>query len=186
MLKMARIGILAALAALILAFGLTNAEAQRGQAGQNGQAPGQRQGGMQRGAFTPDRMWEFTGPRIKENLGVSDDEWSVIEPLVKDVSTKQMATRMRGMGGMGGMRGGARRPGGPGAEADDNTPKEIKELRDVLDNENATSAEIKTKLAAYRALVKKQQDELKAAQEKLVKVLTPRQEAALVLSGMLE
>lgn len=127
------------------------------------------------------RMEQFRERMIddhQERLDISDAEWKVMRPLLKDVVDKQWEIRATSMGrgGRGGRGGGF---GGP------QTP-EIEALRETVEKKDAPAADIKAKMEAVRAIRKKQQDELKAAQEKLRKVLTLRQEAALVLGGTLD
>ena len=113
--------------------------------------------------------------RIKTALKASDDEWSVIQPLLEKVEVKQreaLATRFGGLMGGGGPRprrdeanggggngggrrertenaGGGPRPGGRGGSP------EAQALTDALQNDNASVDEIKTKLAALREQRKK-------------------------------
>ena len=161
-----------------------------------------------------DRMEKFRqqmNERIKTQLKASDDEWAVIQPLLEKVQTKMresMESRfggMRGMGGPGG--GGPRRAGGNngggggngGNTADANRPEanrqrppgrgptpEAQELMTTLQNDNASTNDIKTKLQALREQRKKSEAELAQSREDLKKVLTLRQEAILVSAGMLD
>ena len=87
----------------------------------------------------------------------------------------------------GGRRGG---PGG-GAPADANVPQSpvaaaSKDLQDLLDNKDSTSEQIKVKLTALREARTKAHEELVAAQAELKELLTARQEAVLVVRGMLD
>jgi hypothetical protein len=59
-------------------------------------------------------------------------------------------------------------------------------LRTALENENSSPEELKAKLTAVREQRKKATAELEQAREELRKVLTMRQEAALVAMGILE
>ncbi len=59
-------------------------------------------------------------------------------------------------------------------------------LRTALENEGASPEELKAKMAAVREIQKKSQAELAEAREDLKKVLTVRQEAALVSFGLLD
>lgn len=132
------------------------------------------------GNFDPQQMRARLGDRLKTMLQASDDEWQVIAPLVEDVVGKQGAV-MRGqvggmLGGMGMMLG---RSGGAG------TPEQ-QELRQVVEAENASAAEIKSKLANLREQRKLAETALHDAREKLRAVLTLRQEAQLVLLGILD
>ena len=108
---------------------------------------------------------------------------------------------MGGMGGGGGpRREGANRGGGQGgntadaARPDANRPRpqgrgptpEAQELMTTLQNDNASTNDIKTKLQALREQRKKSEAELAQSRDDLKKVLTLRQEAILVSAGMLD
>ena len=60
------------------------------------------------------------------------------------------------------------------------------DLRDTLDNKDATADTITQKLTALRDARTKAQTELQSAQKDLKDVLTQRQEASLVMMGILE
>ncbi len=122
----------------------------------------------------PGAMQERQMSRMKETLGCTDEEWKTIEPQAKaliDARSKSM------MGGFRGRRDSGATPAGP---------SEMEELRKAVDSEKSTPDEIKQKLEAYRAMRKKNEDEVKKAQEGLKKVVNPKQEARLVLMGYLE
>jgi len=95
---------------------------------------------------------------------------------------------MRGMGfGRGGPGGGG--PGGPGGNQPEPTTElgiAARDLQTALGNDAATAEEIDKKLTAYRAAREKANAKLEAARKDLKEVLTARQEAALVLSNVLE
>lgn len=61
-----------------------------------------------------------------------------------------------------------------------------RDLRTALARGDATAPEIAEKLAAFREARDKARTELVAAQRDLKEVVTPRQEAVLVLAGLLE
>ena len=135
------------------------------------------------------RMNDF----IKTSLKVSDEEWSVIEPLLSKVQTKQrdaLLGRFSFFGNRSGGRssrgdnnsGGADRANRPDRPAS----PELDALKAALDAESTPPAEIKAKLEAVRAARKKATAELEQAREDLRKVLTQRQEATLVMTGILE
>jgi hypothetical protein len=85
-------------------------------------------------------------------------------------------------GGPGGPPGG---PGGPPPGFGPQMP-EMEALQTVLEKADSPEADIQTKLKEYRAARQKQQDELKAAREKLRVLMTPRQEAMSVMMGLLD
>jgi hypothetical protein len=193
---------IAAVIAMLLIFGATLLPAQGPPAPTNQQGQGQAQGNRGRRPFDPARWEEMRLTRTQEQLKVTDTEWSAIKPLVSAVLKAQqnvMAGGMRGMfgGGRGrGNRGGGNNPGAANNPAGGNNPggplatlgnsPEREALSTALDNEGTSNAELKAKLKAYRAKVKKDQNNLKTARENLRKVLSIRQEATLVLSGILD
>jgi hypothetical protein len=150
----------------------------------SGSAMAQDQGGRgNRGNFDPAQMRERMMTRLKEQLGANDEEWKVLSPKVEKVMTAQ--NNSRSGGGFGGGRGG--RGGGGGG---DNQPTTAlgtasRDLRQALEN-NAPAEEINKKLAAYREARTKAREELASAQKELKELLTPKQEAQLVVNGMLE
>ena len=147
------------------------------QAGQRGEGRGFREG---RGGGGADRMarWrEDMIARYQDTLEISDEEWKVVKPLLEKVVEKQFSQRMRMF-----RRGGGR--GGPGGGGDQ--PAEVQALSDTLDKANATPEEIKAKMAALREARKKEEAETQKAREDLRKVCTVKQEAKLVLSGVLD
>ena len=128
-------------------------------------------------------------------MGATDEEWSVIEPKLVKVMETQRATRgggqgMRAMfrGGRGGEggEGRERRGGREGREPETATAKAATELGETLQNESAAPEEVKQKLQAYRDAKSAAEKELEAAQKDLSGVLTQRQEAMLVMVGMLD
>src|SRR3954471_18117216 len=127
--------------------------------------------------------------RIKEQMGAKDDEWKVIEPKLTKVMDAQRASRGGGFGfgGFGG-RGGNNNAGGKrgGGNADTPTAKAMQDLRETLDNKDASADDIAKKLTALRDAREKAKTELQAAQKDLKEILTQRQEAVLVMMGQLE
>ena len=152
---------------------------QRGQGGQGGQIDFQA------------RMLEMA----KTQLNATDAEWAKIEPPLKKVMTLSNQANARGMGmGMAGR--GSRQGGqgqGQGGQAPDQQPareqsevqKASAALTEVLQNESATAEEVTAKLTALRTAKEAAQKELAAAQAELKKTVNVRQEARLVLMGML-
>ncbi len=156
----------------------------QGRGGQRGQ------GGF--GNFDPEQMRQRMMQRYQEQLEASDDEWKVIQPLLEDVMGKQreaMGGRFGGMGMMfrrpGGDRGGDAAQGRRGGPRGDGNP-EVDALRAALEDDSTSPAELNAKLKALRDSRKKAADDLNKSREKLRAVLTPRQEAMLVLVGTLD
>lgn len=204
---------LALAAAGLLAFGASRLQAQNdGGPVQGGPPPvafgqgnpGSPGGGSGFRQFDPARMQEMMLERIKEGIKATDEEWGVIKPLVSEVlklRPRGGGPGMMGPGGPGGgpggpdgpgmmpagqgFQGGPGGPGGPGGMMGQQSP-EATALTQALDQESSTNDEIQAKLAALRQARAKQAAALKAAREKLSGVLTLRQEAFMVLSGLLE
>lgn len=193
------------MAAFSLASGMFMgvAHAQNGEAGspERGERQNrQREGGQREGAQgdRESRMAEMRqrmSDRMKTTLGVSDEEWTVLQPRIEKVTTLQREGRAGGMMGMMGGRGRGRGgPGGPEGEARPAAPegpqsavaKASTELRTALADESASPETIKSKLDAYRAARKKNQEELSQAQSDLRELLNAKQEAHLVMMGLLD
>lgn len=166
-----------------------------GQAGARAGQPGARggqtggPGGMR---FDPERMRQMMEQRLKEQLGATDAEWKVLGPRVMKVSELNRQTSGFGRGGMffGGRRGSTRggRPGGQDTPQRELTPveKASEGLRTALDSDSTSAEAIKKQLKAYRTAKEQAKQKLAVAQKELRQVLTVRQEAMLVLMGMLE
>jgi hypothetical protein len=119
----------------------------------------------------------------KETIGVkSEEDWKKIGPLVGKV----IDNRFSGFGGFGGRGGGGGR-GGDGNRGGQPNP-ERDALQKAIDDK-ASIEEIKEKLAKYRESRKAREAAREAAlakaQEELKNALSPRQEAAAVLAGLL-
>ena len=173
---------------------------QRGQRGQRGTGQAQGPGGRQPGGrqFDPERMRQMMEQRMQEMLGATDVEWKVLGPRVMKVQelSRQASAGGRGMMFGRGMRGGPGGPGGPGGRPSGRGPgganRELTEvekaqqnLQTTLDNTAATPDAIKKQLTILRTAREKSRQELAKAQQDLRQVLTLRQEATLVLMGML-
>ncbi len=132
--------------------------------------------------------------RIKTSLKVTDDEWTILQPLIEKVTEKQRdASGGRSFGGFGSTRtggttGGA--PAAPGASTSGRPERagtaEREALRMALEDETTSPDQIRSKLGAVRAVRMKSTEELATAREELKKVVTVRQEAVLVSMGILE
>jgi Spy/CpxP family protein refolding chaperone len=122
-------------------------------------------GPRSRGNYSPEAMLEA----LRKRLGVTDDaEWSVIAARITAVRTLQRST-----GAFGGFRGGG--GGNPEQQA----------LREAI-SDQLPDAEIKARLERFRAVRKENQAKLDQARADLAAVLTVRQEAMLVMLGLLQ
>ena len=171
------------LSALVMGFlGLSLAQAQDAQPPARGQ----------RGArMDPAQMREQFMTRIKEQLGASDEEWKALQPKVEQLMTLSRDARAGGGMGMMGRRGGAAGGAGGAAAAGATAPqsdvaKAQAALQTTLDNQQATADEIKGKLTALREAREKAKQDLAKAQEAVRELVTQRQEAQLVIMGLLD
>lgn len=156
-----------------------------------GTATAQDRGGRgDRGGFDPEQMRQRMNERIREQLDVKGDaEWKIIEERLGKVmeARREASSGGRGFGmmfgrggpgGPGGDRGGDRRPGSEASPEVDALQKAIEA--------KAPAEEIKAKLAKFREARKANEAKLAKAREELRQVLTVRQEAVMVMMGMLE
>ena len=156
------------------------------------QAGGGGNGGGGRGNFDPAAMRQRMLDGIKEQLGANEDEWKVLQPKIEKVMTAQRETRGSMFGGRGGRTRGGDNAGGatPAPAATDQpqskTAKAQQDLRKALEDKGTAPEELTKKLTALREARDAAKAELVAAQKQLKEVITVRQEAVLVSSGMLE
>jgi len=179
--------------------GQDQSQSRRQRTPQQGQDQGQDR--RQRTPMNPETFRTNYLERIKTTLKASDKEWEVIKPRLEKVNELSRQGRMGGMmRGGGSTMGSAPRPGqrqpsaGQTGTTSANAPtrelspiqKATTELRTLLQNEKASPGEVNAKLKALRAAKKAQSAELVRAQEALKEILTPLQEAQLVIMGILE
>jgi len=116
------------------------------------------------------RRHEEALENLKGRLGISDTEWQVIKPRLKAVYDR---VRSRGSS-MGGSQ-----------QAGTEVENRRRELRELLREKGAKVEQIKARLTALRAAQEKARQELGRARQDLRRLLTLRQEAELVLDGLL-
>jgi Spy/CpxP family protein refolding chaperone len=141
-----------------------------------------------RGNFNPEEFRARMAQRMKESLKVTDDEWSVLQPLIEKVTNAQRNASGGGFGGRdrGGDRGGGGDNNRGSATSDRPGSAERAALRAALESDSTSADDLKAKLNAVREVRKKAAAELATAREDLKKVVTVRQEAVLVSMGLLE
>jgi chromosome segregation ATPase len=108
---------------------------------------------------------------LKEQLGFSDREWPIIKPRLQAVY--DLVHPARPMMG---------RNEQPMTE----TEQRSRELREALQGENPVPDQIKAKLAALRAAKERASQTLAQARQNLRQIMNLRQEAVLVLNGLLD
>lgn len=149
----------------------------------------------QRNRFDRNQFMERILERLRENLGASAEEWSVLKPMIAKITEKQSAMRRTGRGGFGAFGGGRGGRGGDNdgdrrgredrrSRGDEDSGSNADSLREAV--ESGDTNKIKKELASYRAVQKKRAVELKKAREELREVVTLKQEATLVLWGLLD
>jgi hypothetical protein len=184
-------------AALLLGAGTVFAQNNGGGGGGFGGGGGGGGFGGGRGNFDPAQFQQRMMDRIRDNLNFTNDaDWNAVQPLVQKVFDARQAignNGMRMMFGRGGRNRGGDQNGGGGGGGNGGgrggffgqPSPEQQALQDALDN-NAPDAQVKDLYARYKASQDKKQAALKAAQENLRAVLTPRQEAEAALMGLVE
>lgn len=186
-LMMVVLGVVLASVALsqVLAQDNTGGQGREGRRRNREAAAGQTDQAQPGGPGNFDRaaMMQRMAERYKEELGATDEEWKVLQPKIEKVVTLQMQTRMGGMMGRRGM--------GPGGENNPNRPQsevatKAADLRKVLEDKSSKPESVKEALKAYRQARDKAKTDLTAAQKDLKSVVTPKQEAQLVLNGLLD
>ena len=152
-------------------------------------------GGPRGGQFDPEQMRQRGLELIQEALGATDEEWAVLGPRVEKVQTLSRQTRRGGGMGMFSMFGGrggreGRRGDMPGVVAStrelSEVDKALQELRAALENQEAKPEDIKNKLTTLREAREKAKQQLDKAQQELRELLSLRQEAQLVVMGLLD
>jgi hypothetical protein len=174
---------------LLLTARQVGAQQDNQSGGGQRQGNGQRGGRQRQGNFDPAQAQERMLQRYRERLEITDDqEWKAIQPRVQKVMDARQALFAGGRGMFG--RGG--RPGGDTNQSDQQRQRRnvtqpnpaAEGLQLVVDNKASTS-EVKAAIAKYMEYRKAKQADLEKAQEELRGVLTSRQEAIAVLSGLL-
>jgi multidrug resistance efflux pump len=155
-------------------------------------APPAARGGPRGGQFDPEQMRQRGLELIKEALGATDEEWAVLGPRVEKVQTLSRQTRPGGGMGMFGNRAGREGPrrdmrGGAASTRElSEVDKALQELQASLENQEAKPEDIKKKLTTLREAREKAKQQLDKAQQELRELLSLRQEAQLVLIGLLD
>ena len=174
---------------------------------------GRRAGAGARGNMDPAAMAQARVDATLQTLALSADEAKVLTPLLTDVVKAQQSPLLaagRGgaragragragaaggaggagaAGGAGGAAAGAGGAGGTGRAARGGAaaqPAELTALRTAVDNASTSTDELKAKMAALRDARTKANTTLQTARDSLRKAVTTRQEAQLVLSGILD
>ena len=183
-------------AALVLSVAVAQDRAprQRGtgtdQAGAGGGQRGGQPGAGGDRQFDPAQMRQMMEQRTREQVGATEAEWKTLGPRVMKVDqlTRQISGSSRGGMAFGGGRRGAQGDQPGAAQEGEMTAleKASQALRTSLRNEATSPEEIKKQLAALRTAREAAKKDLAVAQQDLRKTVNIRQEAQLVLMGLLD
>ncbi|MFH0965936.1 MAG: hypothetical protein V2A58_18205 [Planctomycetota bacterium] len=182
------LGAAVVMVAALFAIGLALAQDEQPQPPPPGSQP-QGQGRGMGGGMDRGQMRQGFTDRIKQALEVTDEEWTALQPAVEKVITLARETSPFG-GGMRPMM--RRRPEGGGPEArqpeqpQSDVARAAEALQTMLESQDAKPEDIKAKLTALREAREKARQELAMARQALRELLTQRQEARLVLMGILD
>lgn len=117
--------------------------------------------------------WERTRAvdDIRRQLEVSEQEWAVIKPRVEAVYNRVHPQPQFV---------------GPGVQSTDPVDRIRGELGRLLHDKSTPADQIKEKLTAFRAAQEQSRQATAKARQNLLQILTLRQEAPLVLNGLLD
>ena len=155
-----------------------------------GMDPQQRQNMMQQFQSDPSQIittiQQTVSQSFREQMGVTnDDEWAVIQERIAAVTKAKTAVSSDG-GGLIGMFGGYGGGGGGGRGRLANAlSPEAQALQQALDAD-APVGEVKPLFARLQAVHKEKLAKLAQAQADLRALLTVRQEAIVILAGMMD
>ena len=157
--------------------------------------------------FDPSQMQKMIEDRLKEQLDISDEEWTVIGPKVIKVVTLSFQSRGNPIGAMRMILPFGNRPGRPGDQGtsdrqnrsqrrnmmpdflgagESEVDTAMEELQTILENKNADPKLIKQAVTKVRRAKEKGQREAATAKKELRELLSVRQEAFLISMGLLD
>jgi len=162
---------------------------QPGQQGGQIQGLGGQQDFGQRQGLQSEQMQDMISQSLKQMLGSTDEEWSVIGPMVLKVyslvSSQSSGVQIRSIMGRSGNQGsqmrGVNRPSFSSTE-----DVALEELKSLLESEETTNTQLKNKVSEIRNAREKSRQDLVKARKELREILTLKQEATLISVGLLE
>jgi peptidoglycan hydrolase CwlO-like protein len=186
---MQRKGLIFSLAILLMCLATTGLYAQANNGADNSNNGGGGRGGrFGRGNFDPAQYRQQMMDDLKKELDVKDDEWQVLQPKLEKVmdSSRELRSNMFRFGRSG--RGGSDRGGQPqsSSQQDSAVAKAQADLESALNDKSIGADEISKRLAAYRSAKDQAKQNLAKAQSELKELVSQRQEAVLVMRGMLD
>ncbi|QQE11298.1 hypothetical protein JD969_17645 [Planctomycetota bacterium] len=128
--------------------------------------------------------------RFREMLEFEEEEWELIQPYIENVTQlkSQISNRQGRMAGMTGRGGRGMRTAESSSTKAEKTPmqKASEKLRTLIDNPQASVESMQSALANYRQVREALESELALAQKDLKDLLTIKQEAQMVMFGILD
>ena len=116
-------------------------------------------------------MRERAIERYRDRLDISDKEWTIIQPRLRKVYKFVHPVRLGG---------------GQDEQSKNAVQQKSSELRQLLQDQGASTPEIKAGITALRQAKEQSRQQLIMARQELRTVLSVRQEAQLILSGLLD
>ena len=158
---------------------------------------GRQNGRGNRGNGQPGQGRQQFDQRLKDQLGVSDDEWNALQPRIDKVRQLQRDASTRGPRNANGRNGRGNRNRNQDQNANSNSnsnpdrptsevQQKAQALQQLLDSKDASQDAIKAAVTDFRQARAKARGDLKKAQDDLRDLLTARQESVLVMAGLLE
>jgi hypothetical protein len=127
--------------------------------------------------------------RLRLQLGATDDEWKVLGPKVEKLMQAQQEVRA-GIRGIGGGPGGGGGRGGLLGAGNVGEPSEVEaaaaDLREAARDPDVARRDTVLALKDYRSARDKARQRVADAERELKELLTQRQEAILLMNGLLE
>ena len=131
--------------------------------------------------------------RLRKQLGASEEEWKVLAPKIEGLQRAQQEVRagIRGFrpGGAGSSTGGGRGFGnlfGPGPGEPSEVEHAAETVRMAVNEPDIPDRDARLALEHYRKAREKARGRLAEAERELRELITQRQEAMLVMLGLLE
>jgi hypothetical protein len=128
--------------------------------------------------FDPVKMRERNEARLKESLGVTQEEWKVLQPKIAKLREAQRLSPI-GLARRVGLAPIDPAPQGPVAVA-------ARELQATVEKKDSTPEQIKVKLQALQDAKAKADADVVAAEAEVKALLNARQEAVMVSQGLLD
>jgi len=186
---MLRNKIVSVLAVVLMCAISSSAMAQANNSNGQDQGGNSGRGGRNRGGggnFDPAAFRQRMMDDLKKDMGSKDDEWTVLQPKIEKVwdTSRELRSGGGGWGGRSSRGGGNNNSSSQGG--DTAVAKAQADLQSALDDKSIGADEISKRLAALRSAKDTAKQSLVKAQGELKELCNARQEAVLVMRGMLD